>query len=606
MGMLAPDNRALLLDSLRPPLGHSLDRAVATTFTLDLETALMVPLAFAGFRFDENPDPIEIMEALRRMSEKLDIFCQAGAISAARWPSDLVALLENVIHEVKRPGRARIFHPKVWALRYLDPSGEPAFRLVVLSRNLTADRSWDTILWLDGHLQGRRPIAANRPLSSFFEALPALVPAGLPEERGEAIKGLAQELRRVNWELPDGVREACFHPIGIRGFRSFPVEDHFSGYRRLVISPFVRDGFIQRFLKATPGRSAALVSRGEELATLGTETLDRLNAYELDPAAQLSVDDVDHDTSRTFLNSLHAKVYVIESARLAHLFLGSPNATEGGFGGNVEFLCELVGPVAKYGVEALVGEGAPMRDLLIQYVPSDPPEIDETGKVGRALEDLLMDIAADVGFRTTVTKAPEGWMPYLTADSDLPHIAEGTSVTIAPYNLPAETYVLHSGEPVAIELSPRELADITPFLQITASRLDGSQLIDRSTVICSRFEGEPADRYSEIFARQIDTPEKFLRLLALLMGFGSGTAIGVQSGTSGWTDSWAADTGTGTGVLELLAQALSVNPDSIDHLAKIIEYLRGSAKGMAILPPGWDDVWLPALEARRAMQEADS
>ena len=82
MGMLAPDNRALLLDALRPPLGHSLDRAVATTFTLDLETALMVPLAFAGFRFDENPDPIEIMEALRRMSERLDIFCQAGAISA--------------------------------------------------------------------------------------------------------------------------------------------------------------------------------------------------------------------------------------------------------------------------------------------------------------------------------------------------------------------------------------------------------------------------------------------------------------------------------------------------------------------------------------------
>ena len=47
--MLAPDNRALLLDALRPPPGCSLDRAVATTFTLDLETALMVPLALAGF-----------------------------------------------------------------------------------------------------------------------------------------------------------------------------------------------------------------------------------------------------------------------------------------------------------------------------------------------------------------------------------------------------------------------------------------------------------------------------------------------------------------------------------------------------------------------------
>ena len=106
----------------------------------------MVPLAFAGFRFDENPDPIEVMEALRRTGERLDIFCQAGAISAARWPSDLVALLEKSIHEVRRPRQDRIFHPKVWALRLLNPAGDPSFRLVVLSRNLTASRSWDTIL----------------------------------------------------------------------------------------------------------------------------------------------------------------------------------------------------------------------------------------------------------------------------------------------------------------------------------------------------------------------------------------------------------------------------------------------------------------------------
>ncbi len=604
MGVLAPDNRALLLDALRPSLGHSLDRAVATTFTLDLETALMVPLAFAGFRFDENPDPIEIMEALRRMSERLDVFCQAGAINAARWPSDLVALLENVIHGVRRPGRGRIFHPKVWALRSLGPSGEPAFRLVVLSRNLTGDRSWDTILWFDGHLQGRRPIATNRPLASFFEALPGLVPGGLPKERSDAVKELAQELRRVRWELPDGVREARFHPIGIRGFRSFPVEDHFSGYRRLFISPFVRDGFIQRVLDATPGQKAALVSRGEELATLRTDTLERLNAYELDSAAQLSVDDVDRNTGHTFLNNLHAKVYVAERARLAHLYIGSANATEGGFGGNVEFLCELIGPVSKYGVEALVGEDAPMRAMLTPYVPSETPEIDETGTVGRALEDLLMDIAADVGFRTAVTKAPDGWTSYITADSELPHMAEGTTVTIATYNRPAETYVLHPPEPVAIELPPREIADLTPFLQLAASRTDGSLVIERSTVICSRLEGEPADRYSEIFARQIDTPEKFLRLLALLMGFGSGSAVGVHSAAGGWAEGWSA--GVGTGVLELLARALSENPESIDHLGTIIDHVRGSARGTAILPPGWDDVWIPALEARREMLEADS
>ena len=38
--MLAPDDRSVLLDLLRPPPGSSLDVAVATTFTLDLEAAL--------------------------------------------------------------------------------------------------------------------------------------------------------------------------------------------------------------------------------------------------------------------------------------------------------------------------------------------------------------------------------------------------------------------------------------------------------------------------------------------------------------------------------------------------------------------------------------
>ena len=56
--MLAPDNRTLLLDVLRPPAGHTLDRAIGTTFTLDLSTALIVPLAFAGFQLDDSRIPL--------------------------------------------------------------------------------------------------------------------------------------------------------------------------------------------------------------------------------------------------------------------------------------------------------------------------------------------------------------------------------------------------------------------------------------------------------------------------------------------------------------------------------------------------------------------
>ena len=200
------------------------------------------------------------------------------------------------------------------------------------------------------------------------------------------------------------------------------------------------------------------------------------------------MDDDEEQTNRTFLTNLHAKVFAVERSRLAHLFVGSANATEGAFSGNVEFLCELVGPVAKFGVDALVGDDAPLRSMLTPYVASDMPEVDQTGTVGRALEGLLIDIAGQVGFRTTVTKQPGGWVPRITADSELPPIRAGTNITIAAHNRPAETYELRPGVPIDIELSPREIADVTAFLQLTASRTDEGSVIERSSVICSQLD----------------------------------------------------------------------------------------------------------------------
>ena len=236
--------------------------------------------------------------------------------------------------------------------------------------------------------------------------------------------------------------------------------------------------------------------------------------------------------------------------------------------------------------------------MLTPYVPSPPEEGDEETTAARALEDLVFDIAAGTRFNTEVKKHIDGWLPSVTADTALPRFPEGASVTLATHNRPAETYELAPGERVQIELLPRELGDITPFLQVTARRTVKGDVIERSAVICSRLQGAPDERFREILARQIDTPEKFMRLLALLIGFAarSGTE-GATAGDSTWR--WAP--GNGDGVLELLARALSERPEAIDHLESIVERLRESPTGRAVLPRGWDDVWLPALEARRAM-----
>lgn len=600
--MLAPDSRELLLDALRPPPGHSLDHAVATTFTLDLEFALMVPLAFAGFQFDEQSDPVEVMQALRGMSGRMDIFCQAGAIHASKWPSDLVALLESGIHAAAPPVRGHIFHPKIWVLRFRGPAQELSYRLLVLSRNLTASRSWDTILWLDGQPR-QRTNENSKPLAQFVRALPTLAVAPISPDRHESISALADELQGVEWELPAGVREVRFHPIGLRNAPRFPVEEHFRGYRKLAISPFLGAGALRRFFRPTAGRTAVLVSCGEELNTLPSDALEHVDVYEIDPTASLSGDDVEEDAFQTLSTYLHAKLFVVERARLAHLFVGSANATDAGLGHNVEFLCELVGPVAKFGVNAIVGDDAPFRAMLMPYVASAEQEVDEAGKAERALNDLLFGIAARVTFRTTVVEGSDGWVARITADGALPRIPEGIGLTIGPHNRDDETYPLSLAEPVAVELPPRELADITAFLRLTVRRTVEGKPVQCSAVVCSRLEGAPDERFQTILARQIDTPEKFMRLLALLIGFASGSGVDI-AGMGDGQGSWSA--GSGQGVLEMLARALSERPESIDHLEEIVEHLRRSPTGLAVLPQGWDDVWLAALEARRAMRAVEA
>ena len=596
--MLAPDSRALLLDALRPPAGYTLDRAVATTFTLDFETALTVPLAFAGFRLEEQPDPVEVMEALRGMSERIDIFCQAGAIGARRWPSDLLALLEDVVHEVRRPWPGHIFHPKTWVLRFRDETQTPSYRLVVLSRNLTADRSWDTILWLDGR-RAEPNNESSEPLAEFVGALPGSVVTRLSPSRQVILTGLADELRRVEWELPSGVHKARFHPIGPPYSGQFSVEEHFEGYRKLVISPFVRKGAIRRIFRMRAGQRDVLISRGAELNALPVDALEHVDVYELDPTASLAGDDPEGKADRSFFTQLHAKVFVVERAQRAHLFVGSANATDAGLSQNVEFLCELVGPIRTLGVDALVGEKAPLRAMLTPYDPGTDPNGDDNREDGRALENLLFDIAGGIRFRTTVTQGSDGWVARITSDAAPGHIPHWACVTIAPHNRPDESHSLTQEDPVDFELPQRELADITAFLRLTVSRKVNGETLERSTVVCSRLEGSPDDRFRQIFARQIDTPEKFLRLLALLIGFASGIGTDVSL-TGNGSASWSG--GPGQGVLELLARALAESPESIDHLDEIVEHLRQSPHGRAVLPPGWDDVWLPVLEARRAMR----
>jgi hypothetical protein len=586
--MLAPDARAVLLDQLRPPSGSQLDHAVATTFTLDLAAALVPPLAFAAFGLRGSPDQIAVMEAVRSCTNRVDIFCQAGQIKVPRQASDLMAFPrtagapgapapagssvppEAVAAALRERGRVRV------PAAVLDPQPHHGPQL---GRGAPAG-------WVAG-----RPSAASRPLADLVRALPGMATSALPEGRRERLAAFAEDLRRVDWERPQDVNEVVFHVFGLAGRR--PQID-FSGYRHLVIAPFCNDRGLAVVAPETSPK-VDVVSRPEDLDRLEPESAQRITGYVISALAGLEEPDQDGAAvGQQVLSGLHAKLYVVERNRLAHVFLGSPNATEAAFGGNVEVLVELIGGATKLGVGQFLDDDAPFAGLLEPYGTAGGAEPGPDDEARYALQNLLRALAE---VPLTVTVEPQAGDHRLTITSAAPlDIPAGYRCNVELLTRPGTAADLDPGAPVQATFDGLPTADITPFLVLRAATPEG---LLGGTAVRAVLVGDPAGRLDEVLARQVDTAEKFLRFLALLLGLSDGgawaaAAAGADGAGAGWFASSA-------GVFELAVRALADRPDAIADLDQLVSRLMQSEDGQRVLPDGFADLWAVVADTHRRL-----
>lgn len=182
--MLKPESdRISYAAELTPPDGYRLERAVATTYSLDLETivAAAIPLGLSQeLDGNELTCPVGLLHAIRKISDRIVIFCEASQVKYPEKSNKLFPLLDAIVVPVamrKRKGRFPAFHPKTWALQFvnIDDETDRVYRYIVLSRNLTFDRSWDVVVSLDGREENRN-VAHSRPLVEFLEFLIKQVP----------------------------------------------------------------------------------------------------------------------------------------------------------------------------------------------------------------------------------------------------------------------------------------------------------------------------------------------------------------------------------------------------------------------------------------------
>lgn len=520
--MLDPETRHLLTDALRPPDGYAVEIAVATTYTLDLTSVLLAPLAMAAYdqshaaEVDSGATPLALLESIRRHAEHTTVLCQAAAIHVPSSYPKLAAFAEGCVAEVAPPP-GRTFHPKLWLLRFRDGRGNRRHRFVCLSRNLTSDRSWDTVLVCDEDLEAPRYLDAA-PIGTFVTELLGLTVRPLDVRRREQVLDLCATLSASRLALPEPFTSGQALPLGTPSGGEWPLPAKADTVA--VISPFLDATTVARLPRS--GGPRLLVSRSDTLERLGTRALEGLDLRVLQPIADaVHLDDFD-ERSELEVNSgdlargLHAKVFAWESDGQAHVLSGSANCTGAAFGGNIELSVLLSGPPSRCGVRALLGDDTSGFLRLTQnHVPSLPEATsDLVYTAERRIEAWHARLAGCLP-RLVVTDAESGY--DLGLEIDLPDDPDGLAetTTVRPVGIKTSPW-----KPLAGQAKWRNvgLAGLTPYLAVsTTVEVEGVTITPACVLVCDVLDA-PEDRLPRLLRELLANQEDVLRYLALLLG----------------------------------------------------------------------------------------
>jgi hypothetical protein len=503
--MLQTSDLLVLGEELVPPVGYVVDSMLATTYSLDLPTALVLPIAavrqgtLAG-ETAETADRYATLEAITRFASQFRVFYDMAGLQAGRW-SRLLEALGKVAVPVAVPKRGPFrpsFHPKFVLVLFTSESGPPLARLVCMSRNLTGDAALDVSVVLDGEVDARSRPSGDTRLAEALRKLPSW--AVNPGQRAEAqalAEKMADSVARVRWRPPKGFRNVTVWPIGFEDHGFDPITPRLEERRCLVVSPFLRDRRLRDLIGASDKNT--LISEETSLDTIPATTLEACKVFRVDP-------------KRTPGGSLHAKLYVAEGPRHRRWIIGSANATVAAAERNAELVVELETSSRGPGIDDLIAGDEGIRPMLVAYETAgrelaDPPE-------PTSLENLLRELTA-CQFTGQASRRDDG--TYKAEIQVEPIVSIGQSRVLVWFHDPARAVRLDPQRRPAAVLTGVKRRELSRFL--TVELADGPHVLRRRLVISVEgidMEALTQDALASAFHDQSGTDQLryFERLLA--------------------------------------------------------------------------------------------
>ncbi len=476
------------------------------------------------------------------------------------------------------------FHPKLWVIRFVDSATEQfVLRVAILSRNLTADRSWDLGIVVDSR-GASVPRKAN-DLGTLLRVLPSWCARPIEPARRRLVEELARDIETARWRVPDGLGTLTFHALGLGPNRRWiqPKSDKLA-----VISPFLTSHALKQ-LAASSAEPVILVSRAD--------ALDRCWAAARDGFARQTVlaapDDPAHSEKR---GELHAKALVWQTRSRARLAVGSMNATSAAMGGrNVEFMAsfDCTQALGDAGIDALLDRQS-LGAVLGDFEPPEPVDEKPAPFDDRPSRAALLNAKPYIA----CTASDDGWRIALTADGKvdpaLPALLPG--LRYRPATLSSNLTIgcgpaLIAGEP-AVFPATLELFEITGF---TVFEADGPYGLISFTLNLEVRGVDEEERRHGVLRALLPDRQHFTEFLRILLGDFTGLeALAAGDGRDGSPAKWR--TGGQSGLLELLIRCATDDPERLGSIRQMLDSL-GPEELEAVASEDFTALWSSVMRA---------
>lgn len=517
--MLQPNRDRLDYGTLlMPPEGFQLDHAIATSYSLDLDTLISIPVAlYFAHSLDLNikQDVVQVLDSIRRASDTVRVFCQKGQICVPDNQHRLYSFIESCVVQVP-PTHKDSFHPKIWVIRYSNSLKEVKYRLIVLSRNLTFDRSWDIAFQMDGDSFRDRSnnFRNTKPLVDFINYLGSF-------EKISWIKSFVADLGKTEFKLTSNEFEDFkLMPSGFDGYQSNTLFRGSVFDELLIISPFLTNGGLE-VARNHSSTKPIVFSREFELKRINKDLLSQFSAYHLSKDCVDGEEKIEVDTEENLLSQpqdLHAKLYSVKSGWDAFLYVGSANCSKRAMDNNVEFMIQLRGKNSKIGPQAFLQELI-NDELKVFQRYSGTDELTDLEKRVEEHEQILQAVRIELVNAPLKARAniQDDGNYQIEIDFNLSRVASNPQIEAAAYLLRSDNQknVLKQSERnVWIVHNIAEL-DLSCFMIIDL-RLKGSQ-VTLHFAIKTEIANLPASRSTKIFRDIISNTANFLKYIRFLL-----------------------------------------------------------------------------------------